>query len=238
VPVKPGSARTSDTLDHVDGRTGSDSRLVVVVADLRPTLWRALRLLIETVVIPMVLLLTLIHVVGLLSALVATLGWLALTLVVRFVSRRRLPGTLFLCVSMMSGRALVALATSSAFIYMIQPVLGSVCMAAVFMGSAVAGRPVTMRLAKDFIAIPAHILNRRGVRRMFTEIALIWGLSRLVDAAMNFGFLRLGLDAGLLSRGILSPILTIATICISVAWGVRALRLDGIRIQLGAVAPV
>lgn len=224
------------TQGDVARRHIAESSLVVVIADLRPTLLRALRLLLETVVIPMVLLLTLIHTVGLIIALGATLGWLYLALAARFVSRRRLPGTLFLCVSMMSGRALVAIATSSAFIYMLQPVVGSVCMALLFVGSALAGRPVTMRLARDFVAIPAHILNRPGIRRMFTQIALLWGVSRLVDAAMNFGLLRIGLDAGLLSRGLLSPILGLLTVGISVVWGMRALRLDGVSLQFGAVA--
>jgi hypothetical protein len=204
---------------------------VVVITDLRATLLRALRLLLETVVVPTVLLLSLLHTVGLLVALGATLGWLYLALAARFVARRRCPGTLFVCVSLMSGRALVALATSSAFIYMLQPVLGSACMGLLFLGSALAGRPVTMRLARDFVAIPAHVLQRQGVRRMFTQIALLWGLSRLADAGMNFGLLHVGLDMGLLSRGFFSPVLTFMTVCASVGWGVRALRRDGIRLQ-------
>ena len=207
-----------------------------MIEDLRPTLLGALRLLVETVLIPMVLLLTLIHTAGLLIALAATLGWLYLALAARFVSRRRLPGTLFVCLGMMSCRAIVAIATSSAFIYMVQPVLGSLCMALLFVGSAVAGRPLTMRLARDFVAIPAHILARRGIRRMFTQIALLWGISRILDAAMNLGLLRMGIDAGLLSRGILSPVLGLLTVGLSIGWGMRALRLDGVRLQFGASA--
>jgi hypothetical protein len=215
----------------------ADSSLVLVISDLKPTILRGLRLLLETVVVPTILLLTLLHTVGLLVALAASLGWLYLALAARFLARRRMPGTLFVCASMMSGRALIALATSSAFVYMLQPVLGSVMMALLFLGSALAGRPVTMRLARDFVAIPAHILNRRGVRRMFTQVALLWGLSRLADAGMNFGFLHSGLDAGLMSRGFLSPVLTLVTVGICTVWGLRALRRDGISVRFGAAAP-
>ncbi len=234
------SALPSGATELRERDSAAESSLVLVVADLRPTVLRALRLLLETVVIPTVLLLTLLHTVGLLVALAATLGWLYLALAARFLARRRLPGTLFVCVSMMSGRALVALATSSAFIYVLQPVLGSICMAVLFLGSALAGRPLTVRLARDFVAIPAHILNRPGVRRMFTQVALLWGISRLADAGMSLGFLHLGVDAGLVSRGFLSPILTVVTVGVSAAWGVRALRRDGIRLQFGvpAVAPM
>jgi hypothetical protein len=233
VHVTPGATAQPDARQPAL-RSRPEAGLVVEVGDLRPTLLRAGRLLVETGVVPMVLFLALIHTVGLLVALAATLGWLYLALAARFVSRRRMPGTLCVCVGLMSGRALAALATSSAFIYMIQPVVGSVCMAVLFVGSALTGRPITVRLARDFVAIPAHILNRRGVRRMFTQIALIWGISRLLDAAMNVGLLRLGLDFGLLSRGVLSPALGLLTVGLSVMWGRRALHRDGVNLRFGA----
>jgi hypothetical protein len=214
----------------------AESSLVLMIADWRPTVLRALRLLLETVIVPTVLFLTLVHSAGLLIALGATLGWLFIALAARWFARRRMPGTLFFCISVMSGRALVALATSSAFIYMLQPVVGSICMAMLFLGSAIAGRPVTMRLARDFVAIPAHILARKGVQRMFTQVALIWGISRLADAGMSFGFLHLGIDAGMLSRGFLSPALSLLTAGVSIMWGMRALRRDGISLLFGQPA--
>lgn len=220
--------------DHT--RRTDEPSLVVQIAELRPTVFRAVVLLLETVIVPTVLLLSLLHTVGLVVALAATLGWLYLALAARFMSRRRLPGTLCVCVGMMSGRAMIALLTSSAVVYVIQPAVGSVCMALLFFGSVLVGRPLTMRLARDFVAIPTHILERRGVRRMFTQVALLWALSRAVDAGMSLGFLHLGLTAGLASRGFLSPLLTVITILVSIALGVRALRRDGIRFQIGAVA--
>jgi hypothetical protein len=69
---------------------------------------------------------------------------------------------------------------------------------------------------------------------MFSQIALLWGISRLADAGMSFGFLHLGLNAGLLSRGFLSPLLSLLTAGVSIMWGVRALRRDGVRLQIGA----
>jgi hypothetical protein len=228
--VKPPAAVLSSN-GIAEHAVAAESSLVIVMADWRPTILRALRLLLETVIVPTILFLSLVHTAGLLIALAATLGWLFIALAARYFSRRHLPGTLFFCISVMSGRALVALATSSAFIYMLQPVVGSICMGLLFLGSALAGRPVTMRLARDFVAIPAHILARRGVQRMFSQIALLWGISRLADAGMSFGFLHLGVDAGLLSRGFLSPVLSLLTAGVSIMWGMRALRRDGISLQ-------
>lgn len=213
-----------------------DSELILDIGQLRSTALRAFRLFAETIGVPTVLFAVLVHVSGLLIALAAALGWCYLTLAARWILGHRLPGTLLVFISMMSGRAILALATSSAFIYLIQPAIGSICMAVLFLGSAISGRPLTMRLARDFVTLPAHILSRRRVRRMFTQIALLWGVSRLADAGMSLGFLRYGLNAGLLSRGLFSPLLTMLTILICVVWGARALRRDGIRLRVGVAA--
>lgn len=210
--------------------------LVVELNGLTSTLLRAGRMFAETVVVPTALLVVLIHTNGLLVALAAALGWCYGMLLVRWIAGRRLPGTMFVCVGMMSGRALVALATSSAFLYLLQPAMGSACMAVLFLGSVAAGRPVTIRLARDFVALPAEVVNRHGVRRMFTQVAILWGVSRLADAVMSLGFLQQSLNAGLLSRGLFSPVLTVATIALCTWWGVRVLRREGVRLRIGAAA--
>jgi uncharacterized membrane protein len=205
---------------------------VVEIAELRPTLIRAGRLLIETVLVPTLLMGVLLRMSGLVAAVSAALGWCLLVVAVRWFADRRMPGTLLLCAGMLSTRACLALATSSALMYLVQPVLGSIAMAALFLGSAVIGRPITERLARDFVNLPAHVLSRRAVRRLFSEVAVVWGLSRVADAGMNLGFLRFGVDAGLLSRGLLSPLLTGVTILICTWWGLRTFRREGIRLKL------
>jgi hypothetical protein len=206
--------------------------VVVEIAELRPTLIRAARLLAETVLVPTLLMGVLLRMSGLLAAVSAALGWCVLVVAVRWWGERRMPGTLLLCAGMLSTRACLALATSSALVYLIQPVLASCLMAALFLGSVLVGRPITERLARDFVTLPAHVLNRRAVRRLFSEVAVVWGLSRVADAGMNFGFLRSGVDAGLLSRGLLSPLLSGLTILLCVWWGVRTFRHEGITLRL------
>jgi len=216
--------------------TAPGVHLVVEIAAVRPTVLRAIRLCAETVVIPTLLMAVLLRTSGLVAAVGSALGWCALSVAVRWVSERRLPGTLLLCAGVLSTRACVALATSSALIYMMQPVLGSCLMAALFLGSALFGRPITERLARDFVALPPEVLNRRGVRRLFSEVAVVWGLSRLADAGMNFGFLRWGIEQALLSRGLLSPLLTALTVLFCTWWGVRRFRREGIRLKVARAA--
>jgi hypothetical protein len=228
------------THQALDSRGGVAARtvqhIILELPPLKPTLFGAARLLAETVLIPTALLAILLHVSGLVVAFAAALGWVYFTVAVRWFAGRRMPGTLMLCATMLTGRACVALWLSSAVVYLMQPVLGSIFMAALFMGSAILGRPLTMRLARDFVHLPKHVLDRHRVQKMFRDVAILWGLSRIVDAAMNLGFLQGGLDAGLIGRGVVSPVLTVVTIAVCAYWGKRCLHLDGIRLRRHRVA--
>lgn len=205
---------------------------VIELGELRPTVLRAGRMLIETVVVPTALLTVLLHTTGLIAGMASAMGWCLLTIALRWIFGRQVPASLLVGSCVVAGRAAVALATSSAFVYLLQPALGSVLMSMLFIGSALLGRPVTLRLARDFVSLPEHILDRREVRRMFTQVAVLWGLSRLADAVMSLGSLQHGLDAGLLSRGVLSPTLTVLAVAVCAFWGMRSLRRSGISVRL------
>jgi len=225
-------------IPHTRPRTAHQPPEVVIeLGALRPALLRAARLFLETVLVPTALLFVLLHTVGLVAGLSAVLGWCVLTVAIRWISGRHLPGTLLLCAGMLCARATIALLLSSALVYLLQPVAGSILMAALFLGSAAIGRPITMRLARDFVALPSHLFHHRGVRRMFTQVALLWGIGRLLDAGMSLGALHWGLDAGLLSRGVFSGVLTTITVAVCTVWGWRCLRrMPDITLRLRAKA--
>ena len=225
-------------MPHTRPRTAHQPPEVVIeLGALRPALLRAARLFLETVLVPTALLFVLLHTVGLVAGLSAVLGWCVLTVAIRWISGRHLPGTLLLCAGMLCARATIALLLSSALVYLLQPVAGSIVMAALFLGSAAIGRPITMRLARDFVALPSHLFHHRGVRRMFTQVALLWGIGRLLDAGMSLGALHWGLDAGLLSRGVFSGVLTTITVAVCTVWGWRCLRrMPDITLRLRAKA--
>jgi hypothetical protein len=193
--------------------------MVIEVGQVRPAVLRGLRLLAETAVVPTLILYTCVGTIGTIPGLGAVLAWCALSVAVRWVRCRRLPGTLLLVVAMLVGRTCVALAFSSVYVFLLQPVLGSLVMAVLFLGSVALGRPITIRLAQDFVSLPTKLVHEPRVRRAFAQISLIWGVSRLLDAGLGLGSIRYGLDAGLLSRGVLSTLLTVASIAVCAAWG-------------------
>jgi hypothetical protein len=207
---------------------------VIELGHLKPAVARGLRLLLETVVVPTMLLYVFMITVGQMWGLAAVLVWCGLTVGVRMVTLRRIPGTLMLCIAMLVGRTSIALALSSVYVYLLQPVAGSVLMAGLFIGSALLGRPITMRLAQDFVQLPVRLVADRRVRRMFIQVSLLWGVSRLLDAGMSIGVLHWGLAAGIFSRGVFSGALTALSVLACTYWGwSRLRRIPGVEFRLG-----
>src|SRR5262249_19578480 len=148
-PLAPPPLVSSDTLPG-DPQTGdppsghsrcsalvpADTRHVIHIGAVRPALLRAGRLVTETVLVPTLLLIVLLHTAGLAAGFGAVLGWCALTVALRWIRGRSLPGTLVVCTGMLCARACAALALSSAVVYLLQPIAGSILMALLFLGSA------------------------------------------------------------------------------------------------------
>ncbi|TWE29036.1 hypothetical protein FHX69_1706 [Prauserella muralis] len=216
-------------------RSSSPERhLVIEIPHLRATITRALVIALETAVIPTLLLMLLLHYVGLIAGLAAVLGWCAFVVGTRRMLGRGLPQTLLLCTGMLAGKATLALVTSSAVVYVLQPAIGSVLMFVLFVGSAAMGKPITERLARDFVHLPAELFTNKTVRRVFINVALLWGGSRLIDAAMTIGFLHWSVEAGLFSRGVFSGLLTALTIAVCASHGWRKLsNLPDVTLRLG-----
>ncbi len=211
-------------------KDGHPNHLVMYLPPLRPTVRTAARLAVESMIVPWLLMACLLHTRGLLSALIAALSWSWLVLLVRWREKGRLPGTLLLTGGLLTARCCLSLATGSAFVYLLQPVIGSLVMASIFVGTSLAGRPLTLTLAKDFMDLPAHLIDRPRVRRMFRNVGLFWGATRLLDACISYSFLHLSVDYGMLSRALVSPVLLALSIGACFLLGRRGLASDDIRL--------
>lgn len=206
----------------------SHGHLVIELRGVGRTLLKTLRMFLEAVMIPGTMFAIVLTQAGLLTAVLCALGWYYMVIGVRWAVQRTVPGTLLLCAGMFHGRAAIALATSSAAVYLLQPIAMSIFMACVFIVSACAGRPLTEKLTRDFVHVPDHILARASVQRMFTQVALLWAFSRLLDAAVTTFMFNESVSAGMISRSTFTPMLSIVTVSGCVAFGMRALRRDGV----------
>lgn len=199
----------------------------------------ALLLLTETVVVPTAILYASMRTVGTVAGLAGVIAWCLLTMALRWMFGARVPSTLLLVVGILVARTAVALAFTSVWLFLIQPIAASALMAVVFVGSALIGRPITQRLAQDFVHLPERLLADRRMQRVFMEVALIWGFSRMLDAGISLNsLLSWGDGAGVLVRGMLSVGLTALSVAGCVYWGWRRVhRIPGVRFRFGAIKP-
>lgn len=212
-----------------------DHEHLIELGEVGKVIGNAALMLAEGVLVPTAILYTAIRTVGAVPGLIGVMVWCLLTIGVRWTLGRRVPSTLLLVIGVLVLRTAVALATTSVWLFLLQPIAASVLMSVLFIGSAVLGRPVTQRLAQDFVHLPERLVADRRVRRMFIEVALVWGLSRVLDAGLSLGSLEMGTSFGVLARGVLSIGLTALSVAACAYWGWRRMRaIPGVRFRFGA----
>jgi intracellular septation protein A len=170
----------------------------------------------EATLIPLALFYGGLQFMGLWGALLAALIWSYTSLLRRLITRRRVSGMLVLGIIGLTARTALALATGSAFLYFLQPTLGTGLVAGVFIGSTLLGRPLAMRLAADFMPLPEALLARDGVRRFFLRISLLWAGVFLANAGISLWLLvSQSLATFLWTRTVASLVLTAVAVAIS-----------------------
>jgi hypothetical protein len=170
----------------------------------------------EATLIPLALFYGGLRFLGLWGALLAALIWSYTSLLRRLITRRRVSGMLVLGIIGLTARTALALATGSAFLYFLQPTLGTGLVATVFIGSVLLGRPLAMRLATDFMPLPEALLAHHGVRRFFLRISLLWAGVFLANAGISLWLLvSQSLATFLWTRTVTSLVLTGGAVAIS-----------------------
>lgn len=198
----------------------------------RELIRHALPQLLENTVAPVVVFYGILSVLGLRGALLATLGWFYLALVRRVVARRSIPGMLLVGAALLTVRTVVALVTGSAFVYFLQPTVGTFLVAGAFLLSIPVGKPLAERLAQDFCPLDPEIFRRPVVRRFFFRISLLWTFVFFSNAAIGL-LLLLSESVGVFV--LLKTALTLAAIGVAIAistlWFRHVLRGEGIALH-------
>jgi uncharacterized membrane protein len=140
----------------------------------------------------------------------------------------RVPAILFLATLGLTVRTVLGLA-SGTFVYFMQPVMTTLVMSAVFVGSLCIGRPIIGRLAHDFCPLSPEIACRPSIVQLFGRLTLLWAGVHLLSATATFTLLvSVSTPTFVLTKTLLSLALTCAAIVLTVSWAVRTARAENL----------
>jgi hypothetical protein len=201
------------------------SKLSVLVAVVR----RCGPHLIEATLIPTALFYGCLMLTGVGIALVTALLWTYSAMARRLLCHQAVPPILVLGVIGITVRTLVALASGSTFIYFVQPILGTLATAGVFLGSILIGRPLIGRLALEFWPVPPDVASRPAVLRLFRRLTFLWAGVNLATATTTFILLStLPLATFVAAKQISGLAITGAGITLTIAASLRTARREGL----------
>jgi hypothetical protein len=189
----------------------------------------ALPNVIEGTLIPVGLFLLMLQLLGVWGAMLVGLGWSYTAVGRRLLSGRRVPGIMILSAVTLTARSLLAISTGSVFVYFLQPTLGTALVAGAFLVSVPLGRPLAQRLAADFCPIPAHVMANSHVRQFFLRVSLLWAVTGFLNAAVAL-WLQVSQSVGtfVLTKSIVSAMLTCTAIGVSTVWFKRSMTRHGV----------
>jgi hypothetical protein len=196
---------------------------------LRTLARHALPNVVEGTFVPVGLFLVMLHFLGLWGAMAVGLGWSYTAVLRRVLARKPVPGIMIIGAVTLTARSALALATGSAFVYFLQPTLGTALVATAFLLSVPLGRPLAQRLAADFCPIPPDVMANTHVRRFFLQISLLWALTGFLNASVAL-WLQFSQSVGtfVLAKSLVSAAITVSAIALSVVWFKFSMKKHGV----------
>ncbi|HEX4217406.1 MAG TPA: VC0807 family protein [Acidimicrobiales bacterium] len=171
---------------------------------------------------------------GFRGALIGGAAWSCLAVGRRLAKRERLPALLLLGLVLLAARTLIAYSTGSAFVYFLQPTIGTFLVGLLFAGSAIAKRPLIERLAYEFCPLDVEVMSKPFIRSFFLRLSVLWSVVMTVNAGLVLGLLlESSLRAFVVERTVVSYGLTTGGILLSTIWFVRVMRRAGIPVRFG-----
>jgi uncharacterized membrane protein len=125
-------------------------------------------------VIPSVLFYTALVTWNVWAALIAALIWCYGLVGWRMATGRRNSGLLWLALLGLTAKTAFAFFSGSTLLYVLQPVLSDLAMAAVFAGSLRGTQPLVSRLANDFYPMDDDLHARPAVGTLFRRLTWLW----------------------------------------------------------------
>jgi uncharacterized membrane protein len=189
--------------------------------------------LIEATLIPTVLFYVLLATCGLRWALVVALVWAYIAIGRRVIKGRRMPAILILATVGITLRAIVYLCNHNAFVYFLQPILGTSVTAAILLLSIPLGRPLIARFAADFCPLHPDVKERPEVTRLFRRLTFLWaGVNATVAGVSLILLLTVPVSVFVGMKMLIAWSVTCTGIVLSVSDAVRTARGSGLSTAL------
>lgn len=166
--------------------------------------------------------------VGMVTA--AAVVWL--TVAVRKVVTRSVPGLLAISALLLTLQAVLVIATGSMLLFLLQFPLTNLALCAVFARTAPTGKPLVAQLAAEVVALRQPSSHHPGLHRFFQGATWLW--------AAIFAVSTVGLTALMATQPVrvflmLTTAVTIGAVvagtAASVVWFIRVLRRSGLRVR-------
>jgi hypothetical protein len=166
------------------------------------------------------------------AGLLAGLGAVWITIVVRKLASGSVPGLLAISAIVLSIQTAVVLATGNLLIFLVQFPLANLCLCILFARTARGPKPLCAQLAAEMIALRQPASHHPGLHRFFQGATWLWSGVFLLLAACLAALLATEPTATFLLLCTLATVtLTVAGIGASVLWFRSVLRRLGLRLR-------
>jgi len=188
---------------------------------------------VEGTLIPALIFWSMLHLTGLVWALLSGLAWCYLAIARRWTRGVTLPAVLVVGALLFTTRTGLAMGFHSTFVFLLTPTINAFVLALAFGGSALLRRPLTERFARDFVGLPSQVTALAKVQQVLRRLSLVWALANVINGAVAFQLLVANhYDAVMLARSVMTPVLTSIAVACCVLMGRRALHAEGIHLHL------
>jgi hypothetical protein len=167
------------------------------------------------------------------AAMLTATAVLWLTVAVRKLATRTVPGLLIISALVLTLQTAVVVGTGSELFFLLQFPLANLALCVLFARTAPTSKPLVARLAAEVVALRQPSAGHAGLDAFFRDATWLWAG---VFAGMTAGLavLMVSESAGrfLMLTTAVTGIGVVVGIALSVAWFIRALRRSGLRVRL------
>jgi hypothetical protein len=168
------------------------------------------------------------HAVG----MVAATGVIWLTVVIRKVATRSVPGLLVISALVLTLQTALVVATGSTLVFLLQFPLANLALCVLFARTARTREPLVAQLAAEVVGLRQPTSPHPGLERFFQRATWLWAAIFAVSAAWLAAVLAVD-PAGVVLR--LATFVTIGGVavgaCLSALWFFRVLRRSGLHVR-------